>query len=132
MSKDWVNDIVEFHKEINQPYIINPSICNNTMKDLRENLISEEIIETINAIEEKDLAKIADGIVDSIVVLIGTALAYGIDIRPIWDEVHRTNMAKTINKTFRKDGKLLKPVGWMPPEILPILEAQQEEYLRKE
>ena len=48
---------------------------------------------------------------------------YGIDIRPIWDEVHRTNMAKEGGGS-RTDGKIMKPAGWQPPDIAGLLARQ--------
>jgi len=122
---DWYQDIVDFHKQVmeddfpKKPYIPSPEL-----KELRGILIIEETSETLDAMDKGDLAKIADGIADSIVVLLGTAVTYGIDIRPIWDEVHRTNMAKKGGK-LRRDGKLLKPKGWKPPEIKRLIKEQQ-------
>lgn len=52
-----------------------------------------------------------------------TARWYGIDLGPLWDEVHRTNMAKVGGKT-RADGKILKPDGWQPPRIQELLDVQ--------
>jgi len=127
MSSDWYADLVDFHEQVvldnfpKQPYI-----PNEQKKLLRGELIIEEIRETLDAIDKNDLVKIADGIVDSIVVLLGTSVTYGIDIRPVWDEVHKTNMAKKGGK-LRADGKLLKPEGWKPPNIERIIKEQQGE-----
>jgi len=41
-----------------------------------------------------DLVKIADGIADSLVVQLGTAVACGIDIEPVFTEVMRSNWSK--------------------------------------
>ena len=126
MSKDWYQDIVDFHEQVmkdnfsKKPYI--PSV---ELKELRGVLIIEEIGETLTAIDEEDLIELADGIADSIVVLLGTAVTYGIDLRPIWDEVHKTNMLKKDGE-LRKDGKLLKPEGWKPPEIERLIKGQQD------
>ncbi len=128
MSKDWYSDIKHFHigiKQIPDPYI--PHIVPPEVVRLRMNLIKEETTELYNAITDGDLDKIADGIVDSIVVLLGTSVAYGIDIKPVWDEIHRTNMAKLNDATFRSDGKLLKPNNWIPPDIVSIIKAQRGE-----
>lgn len=43
----------------------------------------------------------------------------GIDLRPFFLEVHRTNMLKTTGPV-REDGKRLKPEGWKPPRILAM------------
>ena len=125
MSKDWYQDLVDFHEQVvldnfpKQPYI-----PDKQRKLLRGELIIEEIREILDAIDKDDLVRIADGIADSIVVLLGTAVTYGIDIRPIWDEVHRTNMMKKGGK-LREDGKLLKPKGWKLPEIEKEIRRQQ-------
>lgn len=125
MSKDWFSDIVSFHKAIGQyPEPFKPQIPTQQVESLRVELVREEILELFTAQAKEDLVKVADGIVDSIVVLIGTAVAYGIDIRPIWDEVHTTNMAK-LRGPMREDGKQLKPKGWKPPDIASEIERQQ-------
>lgn len=131
MSLDWYEDVKTFHElvigEATPPC---PKIISKNKRDLRVKLIKEEIDETINAILSNDIEEIADGIVDSIVVLIGTALVYGIDIRPVWDEIHKTNMAKA-GGAFRDDGKLLKPEGWKEPDIASILGEQVRRYYEK-
>ena len=96
---------------------------------LRRRLHREEVDETDDAIvlalsvrtmdpeiAANYLADIADGIVDAIYVLLGTAVCYGIDIQPIWDIVHEANMKKT-GGGKRIDGKVLKPHGWVPPDV---------------
>jgi len=128
MSKDWYQDIVDFHEQVmgdnfpKYPHVIPRE--QKHFRDLRRELIREEVQETIDAIWQDDLVEIADGIVDSIVVLLGTAVTYGIDIRPIWDEIHKTNMLKKGGR-LREDGKRLKPKGWKPPEVKRIIEEQQ-------
>lgn len=42
--------------------------------------------------------------------------AIGVDLRPFFKEVHRTNMNK-LKGPKREDGKQLKPEGWKPPRI---------------
>ena len=70
-----------------------------------------------------NITEIADGIADLIYVLLGTAIEYGININPIWDEVQRTNMLKE-GGGIRPDGKILKPEGWLSPDIAGILKQQ--------
>lgn len=123
MSKDWFKDIIEFHEEFNMHIEPLPKIPRDGVKVLRQCLIKEEVEETIQAIERNDLVEIADGIADSIVVLLGTTVSYGIDINAVFNEVHKTNMAK-IGGEVRADGKQLKPKGWKPPRIKEILENQ--------
>jgi len=125
MSKDWYQDIVDFHEQVMEDdFPKKPYIPSAELKELKGTLIIEEISETLDAMGKGDLVELADGIVDSIVVLLGAAVTYGIDIRPIWDEVHRTNMLKKGGKR-RKDGKLLKPEGWKPPAVAELIKEQQ-------
>lgn len=42
--------------------------------------------------------------------------ALGVDLRPFFLEVHRTNMHK-LEGPKREDGKQLKPPGWKPPRL---------------
>jgi len=123
MSKDWYQDIIDFHRVFEHYIGSRPSIPPEPTQILRIRLIKEEVRETIDALKDGDLTEIADGIADSIVVLLGTAISYGIDIRPIWDEVHRTNMAK-IGGGKDTGGKSIKPEGWQPPDITRLLREQ--------
>ena len=104
-DQDWYQDMIDFHIEVMnddiQPF---PQIPSDTVKTLRKSLIIEEVAETLKAMDEDDMVEVADGIVDSIVVLIGTAVAYGIDIRPLWIEVFKNNMSK-------KDGPMRENGG---------------------
>lgn len=51
------------------------------------------------------------------------AYSLGLDIKPLFEEVHRTNMLKVGGPT-RADGKILKPEGWQPPRIRELLIEQ--------
>ena len=123
MSKDWYQDIVDLNKAYGHYIGKRPHIPPFEVVDLQSNLVKEEIQETFDAILEKDLPKIADGIIDSIVVLLGLAVVYGIDVGPIWEEVHKANMSK-VDGPVREDGKRLKPSEWKPPDVEKILKEQ--------
>jgi len=139
-----VNDIKQFHRAANQPILETPEIPPQDRQRLRYSLIQEEVNETLQAILRDDLVEIADGIADSIVVLVGTALEYGIPLERVWKEVHRSNMSKFpeceacdgrgvfcpdcdgrgTQLILRKDGKVLKPESWSPPDIESVLGQQ--------
>jgi len=61
------------------------------------------------------------------VVVYGTALEMGIDLEPHFNEVHASNMAKR-GGPVREDGKMLKPEGWLPPDINGILQTGRGRY----
>jgi predicted HAD superfamily Cof-like phosphohydrolase len=79
-------------------------------------LIHEEWEETRNAIRLGNIEKIADGLVDLLYVVIGAGVEYGIDLDAVWKEVHAANMRKD-GGGVRDDGKIMKPVGWIGPNI---------------
>ena len=62
------------------------------------------------------MATVADGIVDSIYVLIGMGGEMGLDLSEVWRRVHAANLAK-VGGPVREDGKSLKPPGWIAPDI---------------
>ena len=137
MSKDWYTDIQEFHKVVMQDkFPTKPYVPSRSLVELRMKLIEEETLETLDSLYLFDpprtaedcvvrgLAELADGIVDSIVVLLGTAVTFGIDIRPIWNIIHATNMAKE-DGPVRPDGKKLKPEGWKPPDVVSEIRRQR-------
>jgi predicted HAD superfamily Cof-like phosphohydrolase len=79
---------------------------------------------------------IADGIIDSIYVLMQLANCVGLDLEPLWDEVHASNMSKFVPvfgggmaALRRADGKILKPATFTPPDLKTLVEAQRN--LRK-
>lgn len=116
-------DVWDFHMKFgayieDKPTIPPPDICK-----LRRTLIREEYKELKQALETKNLPEIAKELCDLIYVVCGTAVSYGIDLQPIWEEVHRTNMMK-VGGANREDGKVLKPEGWQPPDILNLLKQQ--------
>jgi predicted HAD superfamily Cof-like phosphohydrolase len=90
--------------------------------ELYRNLIKEECFELLNA---KDRVEELDALIDILVVTIGAIHSMGADAEGAWKEVMRTNFAKIDKKTKkvrkREDGKVLKPVGWTPPELEKFL-----------
>jgi len=146
-----------------------PTVPDLAARRLRAKLIMEEAMETIHALglevislrpfidadhidfeshKSPDLIEIADGIADSMVVLLGTAVACGIDMERIFDEVMRSNFSKfiwtdeeafeAIGKGYNfkplptgdvcvtdATGKIMKPPGYQKANIGPILEAMK-------
>jgi predicted HAD superfamily Cof-like phosphohydrolase len=56
-------------------------------------------------------------------VVYGTAVSLGIDMEPVFKEVHRSNMSK-VGGYKREDGKWVKPPTYSPASLDIILEAQ--------
>ena len=82
------------------------------------NLISEEFNELVASTTKVDDL---DALIDILVVTVGAIHSLGADAEGAWKEVMRTNFAKIDHETGkvrkREDGKVLKPLGWTPPEL---------------
>ena len=87
-------------------------------------LIDEEVQELKEAVERGDTVEQLDALLDIIVVTIGAIHSAGHDGEGGWKEVMGTNFAKIDKETGkvrkREDGKVLKPVGWVPPNLEPF------------
>jgi predicted HAD superfamily Cof-like phosphohydrolase len=91
---------------------------------LRISLLMEEVAELAAAVAASDIEAAADALADITYVTLGTAVEFGIDLEPIFDEVHRSNIAKAGGKKSAS-GKVQKPDGWKPPDIAGVLERQR-------
>lgn len=117
------NKVHRFHTVMNAYTQNSPALPPLDIRDLRLNLIEEEFIELEDAFHTSNLPNVADAIGDLLYVVLGTAVACGINIDPIFEAIHISNMAKVGGKV-REDGKILKPEGWQPPDIMSLLKQQ--------
>ena len=100
-----------------------PTVVDGRTRELRVKLIQEEFDELKEALAAEDLSSIAKEMADLLYVVYGTAVSYGIEMDPIFREVHRSNMSK-IGGYKREDGKWVKPATYSPACIEPILADQ--------
>jgi predicted HAD superfamily Cof-like phosphohydrolase len=88
-------------------------------------LMAEESQELAQAMQSTDELETLDALIDILVVTIGAIHSAGFDAEGAWKEVMRTNFAKIDSETGkvrkREDGKVLKPLGWTPPNLAPFL-----------
>jgi predicted HAD superfamily Cof-like phosphohydrolase len=88
-------------------------------------LIEEEYKELKEAINNHDQLETLDALIDILVVTVGAIHSAGYDAEGAWKEVMQTNFAKIDRDTGkvrkREDGKVLKPLGWTPPNLTPFL-----------
>ena len=98
---------------------------NQKQYNLYRDLISEETSELNAAVAQGDRVEELDALIDILVVTVGAIHSMGADAEGAWKEVMKTNFAKIDSETGkvrkREDGKVLKPVGWMPPELAPFV-----------
>lgn len=88
----------------------------------RVDFLKEELTETTIAADTSpvDSEEVVDGLIDLIVVAVGTLDLYGVDFKKAWFEVLKANMNKEVGV---KEGRtnpyglpdLIKPEGWEAP-----------------
>lgn len=120
---DWVTHIKSLFYAYGQKIPERPGWPDADTLQLRMDMMTEEFQETLDAVEEGDFVEFIDGCMDVIIVTIGAMIACGVDPRPIWTEIMKTNFAKA-NGPIRADGKRLKPPGWVPPDVVGELKKQ--------
>ncbi|MFM8540021.1 MAG: MazG nucleotide pyrophosphohydrolase domain-containing protein, partial [Nitrospira sp.] len=94
---------------------------------LRVRLIQEEFDELREALAQADPAAVAKELADLLYVVYGTAVSCGIDMQPVFREVHRSNMSK-VGGHKRADGKWVKPPTYSPACVEPILAEQTAKF----
>ena len=106
--------------------------CDQSVGELNEEqyklylaLMDEEWKELKAALLMEDRVEQLDALLDFIVVTVGAIHSGGFDGEGGWKEVMRTNLAKIDKETGkvrkREDGKVLKPIGWAPPNLEPFV-----------
>jgi predicted HAD superfamily Cof-like phosphohydrolase len=77
------------------------------------------------------IADQADALVDIEYYMLNSACKKGVNLSSLFGVVHAANMAKRDPSTGkfikRDDGKIIKPVGWQPPDIDAEIERQTRE-----
>ena len=117
--------VTEFHEAFNITINKYPAIPTLQDRALRQALIAEELEELETAMLNGSITESADALADLLYVVYGTAVSFGLDIEPIFAEVHRSNMTK-IGGHKRADGKWVKPDTYSPAKLQPIINSQKE------
>jgi predicted HAD superfamily Cof-like phosphohydrolase len=115
--------VAEFHETFDIARQSVPAIPDEATRALRVRLIQEEFDELQEALGQRDPVAVAKELADLLYVVYGTAVSYGIDMEPVFQEVHRSNMSK-VGGHKRADGKWVKPATYSPARLEPILVAQ--------
>lgn len=122
--KNAVSRMIDFHTMIKHPVRVVAGFPKKEERELRKSLLKEEYEEYLEAEAEDDLVETSDALTDMLVIILGTALVYGIDIGACFNEVMNTNDAKmdkdgTIH--YHENGKVKKPKNWKAPNIKDVM-----------
>jgi predicted HAD superfamily Cof-like phosphohydrolase len=127
MSNNMVKDIHDMHQKFGvHDWVVKQKNEQNfdalrSFLNFRLDFIDEEYKETLKAAySEENPEEIVDGLIDIIVVALGTLDAFGVDAQKAWDQVHNANMAKEPGIKPERPNPLglpdlMKPVGWTAP-----------------
>ena len=122
---ELVGDFMEAFGQLVEPEHIIPD---DTIVDLRVDLIAEEFLELREAIVNEDIVEIADALTDLLYVVYGAGHAFGIDLDECFLEVHASNMQKLDDEgqpIYREDGKVLKSDNYFKPNLASVLYVDQ-------
>lgn len=116
----------EFHTAMGLPVSEAPAVLDIKQRALRMSLLSEEWREYLDedCCGEPDLAKVAKELGDVLYIAFGTAVAYGLPMDQIFEEIHRSNMSKLGpdgKPQFREDGKVMKGPNYSPADVEAIV-----------
>lgn len=130
--------VKDFHLATGHPVSKKPRTLAIGYNDFRLDLIREEIVELMQALSDTELASThgstddmeravavtAKEMADVLYVIFGTAVAMGVNLEAVFEEVHRSNMSKlgpNGKPELREDGKILKGKYYIAPDIRRVL-----------
>jgi predicted HAD superfamily Cof-like phosphohydrolase len=114
--------VLEFHEKYGAPVGAHPAMIAVKDRMRRARLIVSEASEFLEAADKDDFVEMVDALADLLVVVYGAAVEMGVDLEPVFREVHRSNMSKNGGKDA--GGKILKGLGFSPPDIAAELRKQ--------
>ena len=116
----------DFMEAFGQRVEMEPTWPDFNTRELRLELIQEELDELSDAVADRDMIQIADALTDLLYVVYGAGHAFGLDLDECFQEVHASNMSKLGENgrpIHREDGKVMKGPGYFEPDLESILGA---------
>ena len=116
----------DFMEAFGQDVQFEPTWPDFNTRELRIELIQEELEELSDAVADRDMIQIADALTDLLYVVYGAGHTFGLDLDECFQEVHRSNMSKLGENgrpIYREDGKVMKGPGYFEPDLEGILGA---------
>ena len=116
----------DFMEAFGQRVEMEPTWPDFNTRELRLELIQEELDELSDAVADRDMIQIADALTDLLYVVYGAVHSFVLDLDECFEEVHRSNMSKLGENgrpIHREDGKVMKGPGYFEPDLEGILGA---------
>lgn len=127
MKKTTLDMVEEFHTTYDLPVHAAPDLTCEQTKQLRINLLQEELDELKEALANNDTLETLDALIDLQYVLDGAFLSFGLQSvkQAAFEEVHRSNMSKlgADGKPIRRpeDGKVMKGPDYFRPDLAQFI-----------
>ena len=112
--------VKKFMKTFGQEVREKPGFPDDKITSLRYDLITEEIGELKEAMENKDIKEVADALTDILYVTYGAGHAFGIDLDKCFQEVQDSNMSKLGSDgkpIYNEKGKVMKGPNYFKPDL---------------
>ena len=116
----------DFMEAFGQDVQLEPTWPDFNTRELRLELIQEELDELSDAVADRDMLQIADALTDLLYVVYGAGHTFGVDLDECFQEVHASNMSKLGEDgrpIHREDGKVMKGPNYFEPDLENILGA---------
>ncbi len=130
--KNTIDMVEEFHNTYGLPVHDAPDLSCEQTKQLRINLLQEELNELKEALENNDPLETLDALIDLQYVLDGAFLSFGLQAVKMeaFEEVHRSNMSKLgeDGKPIRRpeDGKVMKGPHYFRPDLAQFIKESKK------
>lgn len=124
-----------FHEKFEQPRTDGPRELPEDLQQFRINFMHEELREYELAVQEGNLEKALDSLVDLVWVALGAADVHGFPFDEGWDRVFEANMKKVKvanegddHRSVRKSRfDIVKPEGWVAPDLSDLVRVAATE-----
>ena len=133
------DDVGDFHEKFGLDSVTHhdagPREVPDDLLEFRLKFLREELDEFEIAIADRDAPAMFDALIDLVYVALGTAQLCGFPWQDGWDEVQRSNMSKVraapdgSDSARRSAWDVVKPPGWVPPNIANILARYNTEFV---
>ena len=124
---DFIRDLREMHSKFGvEKWVTDTLKADDTEKmhkllEFRlKSMLTEEYLETIQAFKDGDSEELVDGLIDIVVIALGTLEMMDVDIDKAWNQVMGANLAKEAGVKPERPNPLnlpdlIKPEGWTGP-----------------
>jgi predicted HAD superfamily Cof-like phosphohydrolase len=118
------NKVKAFMNTYGQDVKEKASFPEDSIVQLRVDLIEEELNELKEAIKNNDIVEVADALTDILYVTYGAGHSFGVDLDKCFDEVQRSNMSKLGEDgkpIYNDSGKVMKGPNYSAPDLKKII-----------